>query len=127
MSDQIQASQNRARSVFDRLQNATLTRDPQIAELFAADGVIEWPFARPGVPTRIIGLPAIRSLDTAWFQAPPLEYQAFAGTVVHETADPEFIVAEYDIQAVTVWAVTCDSDDKNSIKRGQVGVGCCQS
>jgi ketosteroid isomerase-like protein len=101
MSDQIQASENRARSVFERLQEATLTRNPQIAELFAADGVIEWPFARPGAPTRIIGLPAIRSLYTAWFQAPPLEYQAFTGTVVHETADPEFIVVEYDIQGVT--------------------------
>ena len=32
---------------------------------------------------------------------PPLEYQAFTGTMLHETADPEFIVVEYDIQGVT--------------------------
>src|SRR5215213_558824 len=77
-------------------------RKPCVAALIhAPDCYLEWPFARPSAPTRIIGLPAIRSLYTAWFQAPPLEYQAFTGTIVHETADPEFIVVEYDIQGVT--------------------------
>jgi ketosteroid isomerase-like protein len=101
MHDQVQAAPNRARFVFERLQHATLARDPQIAELFAADGVIEWPFARAGAPTRIVGQPAIRSLYTTWFGAPPLEYQAFTATVVHETANPDVIVVEYDIHGVT--------------------------
>jgi len=106
MYDQVQGAGNRARLVFERLQYATLARDPHIAELFAANGVIEWPFARPGAPNRIIGQMAIRSLYTTWFRAPPLEYQAFTGTVVHETADPDIIVVEYDIQGVTTSSQT---------------------
>jgi ketosteroid isomerase-like protein len=100
MHDQVQAAGNHAQFMFERLQHATLARDPQIAELFAADGVIEWPFARPGAPNRIVGQAAIRSLYTTWFGAPPLEYQTFTATVVHETINPDIIVVEYDIHGV---------------------------
>jgi ketosteroid isomerase-like protein len=101
MIDKEPSAENSARFVFERLQHATLERDPRIAELFAADGVIEWPFARPGAPSRIIGQSAIRDLYAAWFRAPPLEYQHFIATVVHETTDPEVIVVEYEIHGVT--------------------------
>jgi ketosteroid isomerase-like protein len=106
MHDQVQTAGKGAPFVFERLQDATLARDPHIVDLFAEDAVIVWPFARPGAPARIIGLSAIRSLYTAWFQAPPLEYQAFTGTVVHETADPEIIVVEYDIHGMTTGSRT---------------------
>jgi len=86
--------------VFERLQQATLARDHNIADLFATDGVIEWPFARPGAPKRIAGQSAIRSLYNAWFRTPPLEYQTFAGTVLYETLSPGIIVVEYDIHGV---------------------------
>lgn len=100
MADQFQPLASQARFVFEQLQQATLTRDPHIAELFAQDGVIEWPFARAGTPRKVVGRPAIERLYTTWFRAPALDYQAFTGTVVYETADPGIIVVEYDIQGV---------------------------
>jgi ketosteroid isomerase-like protein len=101
MRNKEESAENSARFVFERFQQATLERDAHIAELFASDGVIEWPFARPGAPSRIIGQSAIRSLYAAWFRAPPLDYQEFKATVVHETTDPEVIVVEYEIHGVT--------------------------
>jgi ketosteroid isomerase-like protein len=67
------------------------------AELFAADGVLEWPFAPDGVPRRLEGREAIRAtfaplgrrMRAAGRRPPPV-----ASVVVHETLDPEVVVAE---------------------------------
>src|SRR5262245_29929177 len=47
MEDHKQSTEVDARRVFESLQQATLARDHKISDLFADDGVIEWPFARP--------------------------------------------------------------------------------
>jgi len=86
------------RQVVERLHRLVAEGDLEgQAELFAADGVLEWPFAPDGVPRRLEGREAIRAtfapLGRGMRQAgrrPP----AFASVVVHETLDPEVLVVE---------------------------------
>jgi ketosteroid isomerase-like protein len=72
------------------------------ADLYAPDGVLTWPFAPEGVPTRIAGREAIREVLTALHAG-----ARSAGTSVdiagsnhrvHHTSDPEVIVVEVDLR-----------------------------
>ena len=87
------------RQVFARIQHAALTRDGSLSELYAADAVHEWPFPLPGIPQRLVG----RDQITAWHERMSTEggsrfrFDRFDNVVVHDTADPEVIIAEYDI------------------------------
>ena len=61
-------------------------------DLFAVDGVLEFPYAPTGWPDRFAGR------DALWQQmekfAEHLEV-AFSGLEFHPTADPELVIAEY--------------------------------
>jgi ketosteroid isomerase-like protein len=60
---------------------------------YAEDAVVEYPFGLPA-PTRLEGREAIRKYFAAAARL-PLKLRA-QGMVVHETADPEVVVAEWD-------------------------------
>ena len=60
---------------------------------YAEDAVVEYPFALP-TPTRLDGLQAIKKYFAAAATS-PLKLQ-LRNMVVHETADPEVVVAEWD-------------------------------
>jgi ketosteroid isomerase-like protein len=66
------------------------------AELFAEDGVLEYPFAMPGQPRHLRGREAIRG----YFAAAAGSRQLFAmdgvDALVRETDDPEVVVAEIE-------------------------------
>src|SRR4029453_5114134 len=71
------------------------------ADLYAVEGVLEWPFAPDGMPRRVEGREAIRRVLA------PLGQRAsdaghhllgYRSGVVHETTDPEVIVVEFDVQ-----------------------------
>jgi ketosteroid isomerase-like protein len=66
-----------------------------LADLYAEDTVVEIPFAVP-VPTRIEGREQIR-VHFAAASGGPVELHA-CNILVHETTDPEVIVAEFDYQ-----------------------------
>ena len=61
--------------------------------LYADDAIIDYPFALPS-PMRLEGLEAIRKYFAAAARL-PLKLQT-RNMVVHETADPEVVVAEWD-------------------------------
>ncbi len=65
----------------------------ELHEWYADDAVIEYPFALP-VPSRLTGRGAIQKYFAAVARL-PLTLQA-RNMVVHETADPEVVVAEWD-------------------------------
>jgi ketosteroid isomerase-like protein len=74
------------------------------ADLFAADGVMEFPFAPPGTPRRLVGPQEIRAtLVPAGERARQAGRRIlrYSPVVVHETADPEVIVAEFDLHGET--------------------------
>ena len=62
-------------------------------DLFAPDGVIELPFAGPGMPARLAGQQAIRDYSHR-MAASPLRIDDLEATAVHHTDDPEVIVIE---------------------------------
>ena len=76
-------------------------RDAQ-ATYYAPDAVVHFPFAPPGVPDRFEGRDAIRAmsvaLDRARGETAPVP--AESDLTVHETTDPELIIAELDAVVV---------------------------
>jgi len=66
------------------------------ANLYALDGIHEFPFTRPGGPSGLQGREETRALAQANGDASPLQYQEYRNVVVHETADPEVIIVEQE-------------------------------
>jgi ketosteroid isomerase-like protein len=80
--------------VLDHLIDGISNRRwPVLHELYAHDTLVEYPFALPA-PARLDGREAVRKYFTAVARM-PLELQA-RNLVLHETSDPEVIVAEWD-------------------------------
>jgi ketosteroid isomerase-like protein len=75
------------------------------ADMFAPDGVLELPFAPPGIPRQLNGRESIRE-----FLAPAGEAARSAGrrikgyssVVVHEATDPEVVIVEFDLDGEIV-------------------------
>jgi len=68
--------------------------------LFAPDGVLEFPFAPPGVPSRMKGHDQIRAaLLPLWEHAWNAGWRStgYSPIVVHETLNAEVVVAEFDL------------------------------
>ncbi|MEV0970007.1 nuclear transport factor 2 family protein [Microtetraspora glauca] len=90
------------REIFERYLRAGLTEDREAqAALFSDDAVIEFPFAPPGTPSRFQGREEIRamltSLGRGTAQAGMRLDQDKSVMTVHETADPEVIIAEIEL------------------------------
>lgn len=85
-----------APEVYERAKRLALAKDLDgFADLFAADGVHELPFAPPGVPARIEGREALRAYFAA-VTSTPLRHTEFRDMTVYRTTDPEVLIAEYD-------------------------------
>jgi ketosteroid isomerase-like protein len=82
------------RQVFEQLSALVSAGEwGRIADLYAEDAVVEMPFAAPA-PDRVEGRESVRAHFAA-AAAGPLTLQA-RDVVVHETGDPEVVIAEYD-------------------------------
>ena len=71
-----------------------------LADLYAEDGVHELPFAPPPAPRRIEGREQVRAYFTGTLAGVALEFQRFEEVAIHDTTDPNVIVAEYDAHGV---------------------------
>lgn len=84
------------RVVFERLlDGVTGKKWDELPDLYAEDAVVEHPYAIPA-PTRLEGREQIRK-HFAGAAGMPLEMWA-RNVVVHDTIDPEVIIAEFDYQ-----------------------------
>jgi uncharacterized protein len=80
--------------VLTRRRRLILSGDADgFADLFAPDGVIESPFAPPGVPSRLEGREAIREYSRH-VMASPLRFEDFEVAELYQTQDPEVVIAE---------------------------------
>ncbi|GAB2857619.1 nuclear transport factor 2 family protein [Lentzea nigeriaca] len=70
------------------------------AGLWAVDGVMEFPFAPPGYPTRLEGRAAIE--DYLRDYPKMLDIQGFPKQVVHRSVDQDVVVVEFDAEGVVV-------------------------
>lgn len=81
------------RSVFERLIHGVTHREfAELPELYAEDAVVEHPFAPVDSPERL--LRGRDELREHFSRAPEVDMRA-EDVLVHETADPEVIVAEF--------------------------------
>jgi len=74
------------------------------ARMFAVDGVMELPFAPPGMPGRLEGRDAIhRALAPAGEAAKRAGRRIidYSNVVVHETTDPDVIIVEFDLNGIS--------------------------
>jgi len=71
----------------------------ELAELYARDAVHEFPFTAPGFPPRYTGREEVRAGYRAAWGASPVRVEEIRDVVVHETRDPEVIIAEHTVVA----------------------------
>ncbi len=87
------------REVFESAHELVRAYDIAYVDTFAEDGELMLPFAPPGVPRRIKGRAAIRRLLEPRYRAARdsgRRIRAYDHLRVHETADPEVIVVEFE-------------------------------
>ena len=63
-------------------------------DLMSEDFVMEFPYARPGMPTRVEGRAAV--LAHLMKVAGDVSVDSASNLVTHETADPEVVILEFD-------------------------------
>ena len=85
-------------TIVDMLTNALGDRlDPAAAnfvDMMAEDFVMEFPYARPGMPTRVEGRAAV--LAHLVKVGGDVSVDSASNLVVHETKDPEVVILEFD-------------------------------
>lgn len=90
------------REAFERFRDCLLAGTSAGLETFLADdGVVESPFAPPGAQ-RIEGREAFAARAVPQREAlrGRIRFTAVRDVVVHETADPQVAVVEYEVEAV---------------------------
>ncbi|HEY4019292.1 MAG TPA: nuclear transport factor 2 family protein [Pseudonocardiaceae bacterium] len=87
------------RQAFDELIRSTTSGDWEaFVALYPDDAVIEMPFAPPGVPAVSDGASLRERIIGMMTRGRPYDFDAADNVVVHETTDPEVIVAEYTLR-----------------------------
>lgn len=85
-------------AVFERMRQTWLGEPgPLTGEDYADDVIIEAPFAPPGRPTRIVGRQRFLDFANPQRAALPVRFDDCRTTAVHETADPDTIIVEYEL------------------------------
>jgi uncharacterized protein (TIGR02246 family) len=85
--------------VLARRRHLVLNGDADgYADLFALDGVMDSPFAPPGVPSRLEGREAIRE-HSRRVMASPLLLEDYEVAELHQTQDPEVVIVEMRTKA----------------------------
>ncbi|HEY7433462.1 MAG TPA: nuclear transport factor 2 family protein [Streptosporangiaceae bacterium] len=86
-----------AREVLQRLRQAAIARSADdMRRVYSADAVHEFPFTRPGVPSRLEGRDEIVTWIAAGWQAYPLKYEHYRTLAIHDTSDPATIIVEQE-------------------------------
>jgi len=90
-----------AREVVDALLHAIVHAPDQIAELYAPQVVIELPFGPPLIPARReTGREELRAQIKEG--ATQRTYTAVENVTIHDTSDPDVVIAEYEIHGHTL-------------------------
>jgi ketosteroid isomerase-like protein len=86
-----------AREVLERLHQAAISQSADdMSRLYAVDAVHEFPFTRPGLPSRLEGRDEIVNWITAGWKAYPLKYERYRTLAIYDTNDPETIIVEQE-------------------------------
>jgi ketosteroid isomerase-like protein len=85
------------REVLERCRQAAISQSADdMRRVYAADAVHEFPFTRPGVPSRLEGRDEIVNWIAAGWKANPLKYERYRTLAIYDTNDPETIIVEQE-------------------------------
>ncbi len=83
--------------VLERFRAAAIAQSAsEMEQLYAVDAVHEFPFTRPGVPSRLEGRDAIVEFIVASWNG-PLKYERYQTVSAYSTNDPSTIVVQQDV------------------------------
>ena len=89
--------QSGPRELLERFRQAAIGQSAEdMSRLYAVDAVHEFPFTRPGVPSRLEGREEIVSFMAASWSAGPLKYESYRTIALHDTSDPDTIIVEQE-------------------------------
>jgi ketosteroid isomerase-like protein len=89
-------------SVFHEMHALVRAYDIAVVDCYAPGGAIEMPFAPSPLPKRMAGRDAIRAMLAPRYlqrRAMGLKLGDYQNLVIHETVDPEVIVAEFEVDS----------------------------
>ena len=72
----------------------------ELGKLYAVGAVHEFPFTRPGLPTRLVGREAIMEFVVAVW-AGPLTYGRYETLAAYTTNDPNTVVVQQDVHGTS--------------------------
>lgn len=85
-----------ARETLAAFHDAMRAKDADaLADLYAPDGVHEFPFPFPGFPERYVGREEVRAGYGATWGATPLRVRGVRATAVHQSEEPGVVVGEH--------------------------------
>lgn len=84
------------RQVVEQVRRMVAGEGVAFADLFAADGVLRYPFALPGQPPELRGRDAIRAYHGAAAGSRQLFDMDGVDALVRDTDDPEVVVAQIE-------------------------------
>jgi ketosteroid isomerase-like protein len=88
--------------VLERWRQAAIDRSVEdISSVYAIDAVHEFPFTRPGLPTRMEGRDEIVNFIAAFWTNGPLRYERYRTIAIHNTTDPNTIVVEQEVEGTS--------------------------
>ena len=85
------------REVLEHCREAAISQSVEdMRRVYAPDAVHEFPFAFPGVPSRLEGRDEIVNWIAAGWKANALRYERYRTLAIHDTDNPETIVVEQE-------------------------------
>ena len=85
------------REVLERFRQAVISQSTDdMSSVYAVDAVHEFPFTRPGLPSRLEGRDEIMAWTTAVWKTNTVKYERYRTLAIHDTNDPDTIVVEQE-------------------------------
>jgi ketosteroid isomerase-like protein len=85
------------RAVLERFRQAAISRSADdLRRVYAVDAVHEFPFTRPGVPSRLEGRDEIVSWTAAVWNTNAFKYERYRTLAIYDTNDPDTIIVEQE-------------------------------
>ena len=88
--------------VLERFRQAAIDESAEdMRGLYAVNAVHEFPFSRPGLPSRLEGRDEILEFMTSFWGSGPLKYERYRTVAIHPTADPGTIVVNQEVAGIS--------------------------
>jgi ketosteroid isomerase-like protein len=85
------------REVLERWRQAAINQSAHdMGRVYAVDAVHEFPFTRPGVPSRLEGRDEIVSWTAAVWKTNTIKYERYRTLAIYDTNDPDTIIVEQE-------------------------------